>query len=141
MDCVQRVAKMIVDKMDELGWLQSKDGDTPSSLSAPTALMEGGPEQLLPQHCNAVYSHDTGMIEVDIEGGIVGLTYELKLVDENGKRKSLPQIALYVRSGQKYYFKYKVNVLQTLYVSLIAIKKGFANSEPTLSPVTQTLIH
>lgn len=130
MDCMQTLAKMIVNKMDELGWLVPKSGTSQPNTILPNLLAQ--PQLNKPSELSTAEYKD-GLITVEIKEGLLGITYEVNLIDEEGKMKIAPHIALYV--GQKYYLPYRMQSTETLYVTLVATKKDSSDSELTALPV------
>lgn len=130
MDCLQLLAKSIVERMDELGWLVPKTGATQPNTILPNLLSL--PQLSKPSELTTA-EYENGLITVDVQEGQIGVTYEVNLIDTNGKMKVAPHIALYV--AQKYYLSYKMKPDEVLYVTLVATKKGSNNSELTTIPV------
>lgn len=126
MDCLQLLAKMIVDRMDELGWLVPKSGTDQPNTILPNLLSQ--PQLTKPSDLSTAEYRD-GLITVEINEGILGITYEVNLIDQLGKMKVAPHIALYV--GQKYHLSYKMKPSEVLYVTLVATKKDSNSSELT----------
>lgn len=124
MDCLQVLAKGIVDRMDELGWLVPASGTVQPTAILPNLLAL--PQLPTPSSLTTADYQD-GLITVRIAEATLGVTYEVNLIDAQGKMKIAPHIALYV--GQEYHLPYRMQPSEPLYVTLVATKKGYDNSD------------
>lgn len=140
MDCISALARIMVNRMNDLGWLvpggDCHQGDSSSSLNS---LIHLDQPQCISKTCHATFNFETKTLEATIDDGEIGTTYTLTLVDEDGKLKEDSQIALYLAPNQRYKFNYKMGMLEILYVNLTANKKGFQPSLTTKNRVYGTI--
>lgn len=129
MDCQQLLAKMIIERMNELGWL------APVNPLSTVANVVSEVPQCQPQTATCTYISFLKRIMVMINEPVVGLTYEITLTDAFGKNKMNPSIALCCNAAQQFYFDYLITDNQPLYVTLKVTKKGFLDSPVTLNEV------
>lgn len=129
MDCQQLLAKMIIERMDQLGWL------APVNPTLVATNVVSDLPQCEPQTATCTYISFLKRVIVVINQPVIGLTYELTLTDASGKRKMKPSIALYYNVAQQFYFDYPATDNQSLYVTLKVTKKGYLDSVVTLNEV------